>query len=181
MRWDSPNPEATRALATALARALPAAGGTVALSGPLGAGKTVFVKGLGEGLGIPADQVASPTFVIANLHPGAGGRALAHVDVYRLESADELEATGFADLLAPGHVVAVEWAERFPAALPADRIEVRIERGEREAERVVVAEATGPEAAATLLRWGRLAEGAAGGAEERDPGPEPGRAEATCP
>lgn len=102
----------------------------VALVGPLGAGKTEWVKGLAEGLGVDPRLVASPTFVIASEYPGRepGVRRLAHVDLYRLEGEAELEAAGFLDLLAPGTVVAVEWADRFPRALPADRVEVRIER-----------------------------------------------------
>ena len=116
----------------------------VGLVGPLGAGKTEWVKGLAEGLGIEAKWVASPTFVIASEYPGA--RPLAHVDFYRLESEGELEAAGFLDLLDPGRVVAIEWADRFPGALPGDRIEVRIARGaeQPETERAIEAVAWGP-------------------------------------
>jgi tRNA threonylcarbamoyladenosine biosynthesis protein TsaE len=118
----------------------------VALVGPLGAGKTEWVKGLAEGLGVDPRLVASPTFVIASEYPGRGPgiRRLAHVDLYRLESEAELEATGFLDLLAPGTVVAVEWADRFPEALPADRIEVRIGRARED----------GPDARDVELRAG---------------------------
>jgi tRNA threonylcarbamoyladenosine biosynthesis protein TsaE len=98
----------------------------IGLVGPLGAGKTVFVRGLAEGLGIDPSLVASPTFVIASEYPGK--RPLAHVDLYRVESVLELEAAGFLDLLVPGAVVAIEWADRLPAALPADLLEVKIRR-----------------------------------------------------
>ena len=114
-----PSPEATRAAAGALARAVGPEGLLIALIGPLGAGKTVFAKGLAEGLGIDPAVVASPTFVIASEYPVPDGRRLAHIDLYRVESAAELEAAGFLDWLEPGVLVAVEWADRLPEALPA--------------------------------------------------------------
>jgi tRNA threonylcarbamoyladenosine biosynthesis protein TsaE len=156
LRLPSPSPEATRAAAGALARALDAGGLVVALMGPLGAGKTVFVKGLAEGLGIDPAAVASPTFAIASEYAAPGGRRLAHVDLYRVESTGELEATGFLDLLEPGAVVAVEWADRLPGALPADRLEVRLGRPDAArapSRRVIEAEASGPVAEAALARW----------------------------
>ncbi len=147
--------EAARRLAFAIGgvaetRAIPF---VIGLVGPLGAGKTEWVKGLAEGLGIEAQLVASPTFVIASEYPG--DRSLAHVDFYRIESEGELEATGFVDLLDPGRVVAIEWADRFPLALPDDRIEVRIARGveEPEAQREVEVVARGPIAARVLERF----------------------------
>ena len=156
MRLPSPSPEATRAAAGALARVLDAGGLVVALVGPLGAGKTVFVKGLAEGLGIDPAAVASPSFAIASEYTAPGGRRLAHVDLYRVESAGELEATGFLDLLEPGAVVAVEWADRLPGALPADRLELRLARPDAArapSRRVIEAEARGPVAEAALARW----------------------------
>jgi tRNA threonylcarbamoyladenosine biosynthesis protein TsaE len=162
LRLRSRSPEDTRAAARRLGEAIdeemPAGGGpvVVALVGPLGAGKTEWVKGLAEGLRVDPDQVASPTYVIASEYRAPAGRRLAHVDLYRVESEGELEATGFLDLLVPGMVVAVEWADRFPAALPADRIEVRIERGaEAETERGLELRATGPLAWKLLGAWTR--------------------------
>lgn len=118
----------------ALGRALGAAlatwsegGLVIALDGDLGAGKTVFVKGLAEGLGLAADRVSSPTFVIAQEYARAGV-SLHHIDLYRIEHVSELDGFGFDELLDPPHVAAVEWSSRFPAALPADRLAVRIER-----------------------------------------------------
>lgn len=132
----------------------------MALVGPLGAGKTAFVKGLAEGLGVDPDEVASPTFVIASEYRAAAGLRLVHVDLYRVASEGELESTGFRDLLAPEIVLAVEWADRFPEALPRDRLEVRIEPGEgREAtQRDIFAIALGPVAAQVLARWGAALE-----------------------
>jgi tRNA threonylcarbamoyladenosine biosynthesis protein TsaE len=132
LRCRSRSPAETRAAARALGEAIeatPEARGialVVGLSGPLGAGKTEWVRGLAEGLGADPRTVASPTFVIASEYPAR--RPLAHVDLYRLEGEGELLAAGFLDLLAPGAVVAVEWADRLPAALPADRLDVSIER-----------------------------------------------------
>lgn len=101
-------------------------GFVIGLTGPLGAGKTEWVKGLAAGLGIAPDLVASPTFVIASEYPGR--RPLVHADFYRVESEGELEAAGFLDWLEPGRVVAIEWADRFPHALPTDHVEVRLSR-----------------------------------------------------
>ncbi len=116
------SPDETQALGERLGRAL-AAGDVVALSGELGAGKTAFVQGLARGLGV-AGRVSSPTFTIVNEHQGRV--PLFHVDFYRLERAAELDAIGFDDYFARGGVVVVEWGDRFPAALPRERLEVRI-------------------------------------------------------
>lgn len=171
MRLSFPGPEATRDAARRLGESLEGAADralVVALTGPLGAGKTAFVQGLAEGLGIDPSLVASPTFVIASEYEGAGLR-LAHVDLYRVESVAELEAAGFLDLLEPDTVVAVEWADRFPEALPADRLELCLERPEPRADpglRVLHARGSGETAAAVLARW-RAALEARGGAASR--------------
>ena len=128
----------------------------IALCGPLGAGKTAFVKGLAQGLGLDPALVASPTFVIACEYATPGGAKLAHVDCLRVESEAELEAAGFLDLLAPGTVLAVEWADRFPGALPADRLELRLARANdpgAATRRELNAVAFGPVSRAALARW----------------------------
>jgi tRNA threonylcarbamoyladenosine biosynthesis protein TsaE len=168
LRLASRSPEETRAAARALAEALAGEDLVIALRGPLGAGKTVFAKGLAEGLGLDPRRVASPTFPIASEYPLPGGRRLAHLDLYRIGSEAELEAAGFLDLLAPGTLLVVEWADRFPAALPDDRLEISLERepgagaGER---RVLHAVAGGERARAVCARWraaqARVAAGAA--------------------
>ncbi len=84
--FDSPDPEHTFACGADLGRSIGRDGLVIALVGPLGAGKTVFVKGLADGLGIDARLVSSPTFVIAQQYPiPVGPEALHHVDLYRLE------------------------------------------------------------------------------------------------
>lgn len=122
---DSPDPETTFALAALLGRSIGARGLAIGLVGPLGSGKTVFVKGLAEGLGVDPRVVSSPTFVIAQEYPvPEGPERLHHLDFYRLASEAELESIGFLDLLGPGQVLAVEWLDRFPEALGPDRLEV---------------------------------------------------------
>jgi tRNA threonylcarbamoyladenosine biosynthesis protein TsaE len=149
----SQTPEATREAGRLLGRALGGQGIALGLCGPLGAGKTLFVKGLAEALGLDPQQVSSPTFVIANEYPLGGGRLLAHVDLYRLSSDGELEAIGFLDWLAAGNVVAVEWSDRLPHALPAERLELRFEKELGDSQRRLNAIASGPGAQALLTRW----------------------------
>ena len=153
MQLHSPSPEATERLGAALAEAIDASGAIVLLSGPLGAGKTRFVKGLASGLGVAPERVLSPTFVVAQELPLPSGRVLVHVDCYRIGSEAELESAGLLDWLAPGALVVAEWPERVPGAWPGDRLEVRFARGAAEDEREVEASARGPNALALLARW----------------------------
>ena len=156
MRIHSPDPETTRALAAALARGVDEVGLVIALVGPLGAGKTIFGKGLAAGLGIDPDAVTSPTFAIACEYQAPSGRRFAHVDLYRIESTAELDAVGFLDLLEPGALVAVEWGDRIPGALPEDHLRIEIERsssGVGAGRRMLNALAFGPVSKAALARW----------------------------
>lgn len=106
----------TRDAARDFARSL-SGGGIFSLEGPLGAGKTTFVQGLAEGLGCPPEEVSSPSFTL--VHEYAGGRLpLVHMDLYRLESEEELAALGFDDLASASNVLAIEWGDKFPSALP---------------------------------------------------------------
>ena len=106
-----------------------ASGHVIALVGPLGSGKTTFVKGIAAGAGVPdIRQVNSPTFVIVNEYeagPGDSPLRIYHVDTYRLAGSDDLEALGFDEMCSQG-VVIVEWADRVPELLPADRLTVEI-------------------------------------------------------
>ena len=105
-------------------------GEVVALDGDLGAGKTVFVKGLAMGLGI-AREILSPTFTLVREYQGRV--ALYHFDVYRLGDADELFEIGFDEYLDAGGVVVVEWAERIRQYLPEETLFIKIERKEGDA------------------------------------------------
>lgn len=128
----------TREAAAGLCRALDDVGGSgglvLSLVGPLGAGKTAFVKGLAEGLKLDPSGVTSPTFVIVHQYGVDAPRPLNHVDFYRLEHAEELETSGFFDLLAGNALVAVEWGNRFSQELPRDHLEIRIARALEEGE-----------------------------------------------
>ena len=125
-RLISRNEDETHAIAERLAKGL-GAGDVVALFGDLGAGKTRFVRGLVEGLGIDPGQVSSPTFVLMQEYgEGRGGLTLAHVDAYRLSGPAEYEDLGLVDLRESNTALAVEWAERIEEALPDHAIRVRI-------------------------------------------------------
>lgn len=83
----------------------------IALSGDLGAGKTQLVKGLARGLGITA-RVHSPTFTLVNVYTG-GRLALFHIDLYRLETVEQIHSAGLDEYLKPNGVTVIEWAERW--------------------------------------------------------------------
>ena len=100
------------------------AGDVIALSGDLGAGKTQFAKGFAEGLGVGA-TVNSPSFVLMAEY--AGRLPLFHLDLYRLADASEAIGGGLIDERQADGVTLIEWAERLGAALPPDRLEVRID------------------------------------------------------
>jgi tRNA threonylcarbamoyladenosine biosynthesis protein TsaE len=116
--------EETMAVARQLAASL-GAGDVLLLSGDLGAGKTAFVRGLAQGLGINEDEVTSPTFTL--VHEYRGGRlTLYHVDLYRLDRAatDDL---GLDELGVADGVLAIEWPDRLTHQLPGARaIDIKI-------------------------------------------------------
>ena len=124
----------TEALGRALVQRLQP-GAVVAFTGDLGAGKTAFVRGMAQGLGIP-QRVTSPTFTIVNEYEG-GRLPLFHFDMYRLGGEDELFDIGWDDYLARNGVCAVEWSEQAAGALPEDAILVDIARGEGENDRII--------------------------------------------
>lgn len=100
-------------------------GETIALYGPLGAGKTALVRGIAQGLGASPMAVTSPTFVV--IHQYDQGRLpLAHVDLYRVRTPHELESTGLIEYFSGQTVTAIEWADKGLAVLPQDRIEITL-------------------------------------------------------
>ena len=123
-QFTSGSEDDTRALARTLAMGL-SQGDVVLLSGDLGVGMTAFVRGLAEGLGIDPCEVTSPTFTL--VHEYAGGRLpLHHFDFYRLKNLQELLGIGYDDSLGNGAIL-IEWGDKFPEALPAGAVRVRIE------------------------------------------------------
>lgn len=103
-------------------------GDLLMLNGPLGAGKTTMTQGIARGLGIEA-KISSPTFVIAQNYAGPNGVDLVHVDAYRLESFEELDALDL-DTSLDVSLTVVEWGEGKVEVLSADRVELEIHRPE---------------------------------------------------
>jgi len=130
------SPDATFALGLAVG-ALARPGLVIALVGQLGAGKTLFTRGLHRGLGLSDEAWSgSPTFVLATRY--SGSPPLLHADLYRLSSAGEVSDLGIEDALADGAVVVVEWADRLPGALPPERLTATFEvHGEHRREIVL--------------------------------------------
>lgn len=116
-------PEQTFELGACLAAFLQP-GDVLLLSGDLGAGKTQLTKGIAKGLGV-GDPVTSPTFNILLVHEGR--MPLYHLDLYRLETAEELEDIDYFATLEGDGVSVVEWGDRFPEAAPQDGLSVVIE------------------------------------------------------
>jgi tRNA threonylcarbamoyladenosine biosynthesis protein TsaE len=120
-----PTADAMRDLGRRLAAGL-RAGDLLVLSGPLGAGKTTLVQGIGDGLGVRG-PITSPTFVIARVHPSlGGGPALVHADAYRLGGVAEIDDLDL-DASTDSSVTVVEWGEGLAEGLSEDRLEVAIE------------------------------------------------------
>jgi tRNA threonylcarbamoyladenosine biosynthesis protein TsaE len=109
--------EQTRSLAAELAAALPP-DTTLALHGDMGVGKTTFVQGLAQGLGVH-EHVTSPTFAIYSVYQGAQ-KKLIHLDAYRLEKVAQIESLLLEEFLVSPYVLAVEWPEKTGAWLPKD-------------------------------------------------------------
>ena len=117
----SHSPQQTRRLAARLAELLQG-GETICLSGKLGAGKTTFVQGLGEGLGID-EPIISPTFTLIREYVSPQGRPpLYHIDFYRLETTQDFQSLGLDEYFYGDGICAVEWPERAPSLLPEERL-----------------------------------------------------------
>ncbi|MBV7363488.1 tRNA (adenosine(37)-N6)-threonylcarbamoyltransferase complex ATPase subunit type 1 TsaE [Actinomycetaceae bacterium TAE3-ERU4] len=129
MRIEIPTRDAdeTRALGRGLAKLLKA-GDLIMLSGGLGAGKTTFTQGIGEGLGVRG-RVSSPTFIVAREHPCENGPSLIHADAYRITDLDDLETLDL-DASLDEAVTVVEWGEGKTEALSPDRLEIQIVRAQ---------------------------------------------------
>lgn len=139
LEFESGSPEATRAFAANLAT-VAAPGDVLCLWGDLGAGKTVFAKGFGAGLGV-RDTISSPSFVLMGEY--LGRLPLFHIDLYRLATATEAFDGGLLDDRQGDGVVLIEWPDRLGRALPDERLDVRIDGGADEPRRLSIS-AHGP-------------------------------------
>lgn len=130
----STSPEETRKIGCILTRGLPA-GSVVVLTGQLGSGKTVFVKGMAEGLNIESD-ITSPSYTIASLYEG--DLPLSHIDLYRTGTDEELELLGFEELSETRGITAIEWGEKAASFLDESVITVSITIGEGERRTITI-------------------------------------------
>jgi tRNA threonylcarbamoyladenosine biosynthesis protein TsaE len=127
---DLPNLAATDALGQRLAAAVEP-GTTICATGSLGAGKTRLMQAFGVALGIPREEIVSPTFVLCRQHAGRSPRDRAqlnlwHLDAYRVEDEDAFLELGIEEMCSGDDVVCVEWGERFGDLLPKDRLNLTI-------------------------------------------------------
>lgn len=129
----SRSPDDTRRAAARLAPAL-RPGSVLALHGDLGAGKTCFIQGLAEALGV-SSSVSSPTYTLISEYQGR--LPFYHADLYRLEEPEEAMRAGLDEYLHGQGVTAVEWAERAANLLPGHTIHVRLRAGECPDERII--------------------------------------------
>ncbi len=124
MVFETHSAQETEAVGARLAKAMDR-GGVVAMFGGLGMGKTAFVRGMATGRGIDA-EVSSPTFALVQDYGGTP--PLVHFDMYRIETWEDLYATGFFEYIDMGAILAVEWSEQIENALPEDAVRVTFER-----------------------------------------------------
>jgi tRNA threonylcarbamoyladenosine biosynthesis protein TsaE len=130
--------EATIRLGEELAHALPRKR-AVLLIGNLGAGKTTLAKGIVRGLGAAEpEDVSSPTFTLIHEY-GSDGRVY-HIDLYRLDEPRQVATLGLEDIFDREAVVLIEWGERFPQHMPAERTEIRIRTTGNDAREIEVRE-----------------------------------------
>lgn len=125
MICESAGPEQTLAFAKELAERQPECPAYY-LEGELGAGKTLFTKGLAEFYGIDASVVVSPTFALVNRYSG-GSRVVYHLDLYRIEEERELVELGIEEMEDEGALLVVEWAEKLGRLRRSDATVVRFE------------------------------------------------------
>ncbi len=123
-RFETAPDEETRALGRYLASVLPGAA-VVSLIGNLGAGKTTLTKGIVEGLGIAqAEDVSSPTYTL--VHEYGDPVRVYHVDLYRLDTVEQVQGLGLDELFERPALVLVEWGDRFPQLLPPGHFQIEL-------------------------------------------------------
>ena len=134
VKYKTESPEETIELATKIGAVL-RKGDVIAYRGGLGAGKTTFTRGLAIGAGLD-DEVTSPTFALINEYHGAID--IYHVDMYRIESTDDLETTGFFDYPMDESVFVIEWSENIAGVLPENTIYIEIKRTGDESREIII-------------------------------------------
>jgi tRNA threonylcarbamoyladenosine biosynthesis protein TsaE len=123
--FETRSAEETIELGRQIAKQLPRRA-VVLLVGNLGAGKTTLAKGIISGLGAgEPEEVSSPTFTLIHEY----GRVY-HIDLYRLDRPEEVATLGLDEIFDRDAIVLIEWGERFPHLMPADRIEIRLRAGD---------------------------------------------------
>ncbi len=146
--WETTSAAETHALGKVLGEAC-VGREVMALVGPLGAGKTCLVRGIAGGVGVPAELVASPTFVL--IHEYAGRLPLYHADLYRLEEQDAVNGLGLEEYTESPGVTVIEWADKAPGVLPRDHLRITLDHlgGDR---RRVALHPCGPRSAALAVQ-----------------------------
>jgi tRNA threonylcarbamoyladenosine biosynthesis protein TsaE len=148
-----PTVEDTKAFGARLGELL-RAGDVVVLSGPLGAGKTALVQGIGAGMGVTG-RIASPTFVLARVHPAeqVGRPTLVHVDAYRLGSLAEIDDLDL-DVDVQSSVTVVEWGAGLAERLAESWLSIELARTADSEERTATVTAAGGDWATRLAQLG---------------------------
>jgi tRNA threonylcarbamoyladenosine biosynthesis protein TsaE len=138
---DLPDESATGGLAASIAARV-RKGDVIALSGPLGSGKTSFARAFIRARGLDSVEVPSPTFMLVEVYDGEPGPPVWHFDLYRIESPDELRELGLEEALAEG-VSLIEWPERLGAFLPAERLDLALAMGKSDGARIATLSGSG--------------------------------------
>jgi tRNA threonylcarbamoyladenosine biosynthesis protein TsaE len=123
----------------------------IGLDGGLGAGKTQWIRYFCEALGVPADVVTSPTYVLLQRYQSIVGE-IYHLDFYRLENVDQVWDLGFDELQEGSAILLVEWAGKFPQTLPADRLHLAFESLAGGQQRRVTINASGTKSPSLLAK-----------------------------
>lgn len=122
---------------------------TLALSGDLGAGKTQLVRYFCECLGVPAEEITSPTYVLLQRHVGT--RTIYHFDFYRLENEAQVWDLGVDELFEQPVLVLIEWADKFPECLPENHLWIELSHESKDHRQATV-RASGPSGLGVLAR-----------------------------
>ncbi|MEM7229380.1 MAG: tRNA (adenosine(37)-N6)-threonylcarbamoyltransferase complex ATPase subunit type 1 TsaE [Planctomycetota bacterium] len=128
----------TIALARELAQSA-RAGDIIALEGPLGSGKTTFVRAFAESRGVDGTEISSPTYVICHEYPVAGGPTIVHIDAYRMHADDDLVSLGGEEVWSRNDVILlIEWPDRLGDSMPTPTMRIEFEHVDASTRRLVM-------------------------------------------